>query len=101
MADVKVYDSPPPYSAPPPMEVPQSGMVNVAVIEQSYATQPCAPAAQLVVIGALCPVCKVGILQEEFTGCGICLGIFFFPLGLLCCLLMRERRCNHCRASFS
>ncbi|KAK8400084.1 hypothetical protein O3P69_003050 [Scylla paramamosain] len=101
MADVKVYDSPPPYSAPRQWKFLNPGMVNVAVIEQPCTTQPCAPAAQLVVIGALCPVCKVGILQEEFTGCGICLGIFFFPLGLLCCLLMRERRCNHCRASFS
>ncbi|XP_045134699.1 MAGE-like protein 2 [Portunus trituberculatus] len=48
-----------------------------------------------------CPGCRVGIVQEEFTACGICLGICFFPLGLVCCLLMRERRCNHCGAKFS
>lgn len=99
MANVKVYESPPPYSAPGSMA---PGVVNVAVVEQQpCATQPCAPAAQVVVIGAMCPVCQVGILQDEFTGCGICLGICFFPLGILCCMLMRERRCNHCRASFS
>ncbi|XP_045134630.1 brain protein I3-like isoform X2 [Portunus trituberculatus] len=96
MADVKVYDCPPPYSEPAPV-----GAVNVAVIEQPCTTQPCAPAVQVMIIGGVCHVCKVGIVQEEFTACGICLGICFFPLGLVCCLLMRERRCNHCGVSFS
>jgi hypothetical protein len=47
-----------------------------------------------------CPVCRNGYLTEDFTCCGICLGIFFFPIGLICCLLMRERRCSHCGATF-
>lgn len=45
-----------------------------------------------------CPVCRNGNLIEDFTCCGICLAIFFFPLGLICCLLMKERRCTRCGA---
>jgi hypothetical protein len=45
-----------------------------------------------------CPVCRVGFMTDDFTCCGICLAIFFFPLGLICCLLMRERRCTSCNA---
>ncbi|KAG7175440.1 Brain protein I3-like 2, partial [Homarus americanus] len=43
---------------------------------------------------------QAGTLQKEFTCCGICIGVFFFPLGLLCCFLMQERRCSNCRMSF-
>jgi len=45
-----------------------------------------------------CPVCRAGFIVEDFTCCGICLAIFFFPLGLICCLLMRDRRCSRCGA---
>ncbi|RXG72371.1 hypothetical protein Avbf_00420 [Armadillidium vulgare] len=43
---------------------------------------------------------KVGILDERFTCCGIFLGIILFPLGLICCFLMRRRQCTNCGASF-
>jgi hypothetical protein len=46
-----------------------------------------------------CPVCRTGNLIEEYSCCGICCAIFFFPLGLICCLLMKNRRCSHCGAS--
>ncbi|KAG0719047.1 Brain protein I3 [Chionoecetes opilio] len=102
MADIKVYEGgPPPYSTPPystppysagPYGVPQPTVVMVE--DHCHNPQPC-----VVVVGQGCPVCRVGIVQEEFTGCGICLGICFFPLGILCCMLMRERRCSHCGAA--
>ncbi|XP_037073943.1 brain protein I3-like [Pollicipes pollicipes] len=44
-----------------------------------------------------CPVCRVGTLKNRFTGCGVFLGVLLFPLGLVPCFLMRERRCNHCK----
>jgi len=43
-----------------------------------------------------CPVCQTGHMDEEFTCCGIVCAILFFPIGLLCCLLMREKRCSGC-----
>ncbi|MPC08159.1 brain protein I3-like isoform X1 [Portunus trituberculatus] len=80
------------YPAPPM----QSSSSTTVVSAQPVVTgQP-----MLIVSGGNCPACRSGILQNEFTCCGICLGICFFPLGLLCCLLMRERKCSNCRASF-
>jgi hypothetical protein len=31
---------------------------------------------------------------------GVALGIIFFPIGLLCCFLLREKRCVRCGAYF-
>ncbi|XP_041362402.1 brain protein I3-like [Gigantopelta aegis] len=56
---------------------------------------------QRVVIGVGdCPVCRVGHMQDEFSIGGICLAIVFFPIGVLCCLAMTERRCTHCGAIY-
>jgi len=43
-----------------------------------------------------CPHCQVGVMNDEFTCCGIVCAILFFPIGLLCCLLMKEHRCGSC-----
>merc|ERR1739842_266945 len=77
---------PGPAYQPAPMVVQQQPMV---------AAQP----AQVVLVGG-CPSCKAGVLQEDFTCCGICLGICFFPIGLLCCFLMKEKKCTNCGAKF-
>jgi hypothetical protein len=53
----------------------------------------------VVVVGG-CPACRVGILEDDFTLLGVCCAILFFPLGILCCLAMRERRCPNCGAVF-
>ncbi|OQR89512.1 hypothetical protein ACHHYP_06245 [Achlya hypogyna] len=45
--------------------------------------------------------CAHSVQSDDFTCCGICLGILCFPIGILCCLLMRERKCVHCGASIS
>lgn len=34
--------------------------------------------------------------RSEFTCCGICCGIFLFPVGLICCFCMRKQRCKKC-----
>lgn len=39
---------------------------------------------------------QAGVYQDEFTCCGIVLAILFFPIGLLCCYVMREKRCSNC-----
>ena len=56
------------------------------------------PPAEVVFVGG-CPACQRGILEESFTLCGVLMAIIFFPLGLLCCLLMREKRCSNCGSS--
>ena len=52
--------------------------------------QPAQPS--VVVMGAgNCPSCRVGVLSDDYSCCGIFLAIFFFPIGILCCLAMKER----------
>lgn len=48
----------------------------------------------------LCLLIFVLCLSARFTCCGICLGIAFFPIGLLCCLAMRQKRCIGCGLIF-
>ncbi|CAG5136325.1 unnamed protein product [Candidula unifasciata] len=57
------------------------------------------PTQSVVVVGG-CPACRVGILEEDFTCLGVLCAILFFPLGILCCLALRQRRCSHCGAVF-
>jgi hypothetical protein len=45
--------------------------------------------------GGMCPHAQV---SSSVTGCGIATAIIFFPLGLLCCLLMPQVRCMRCGA---
>ncbi|DAZ97708.1 TPA: hypothetical protein N0F65_009607 [Lagenidium giganteum] len=33
----------------------------------------------------------------DFSCCGICCGVCFFPIGLICCFMMREKRCANCK----
>lgn len=53
----------------------------------------------VVVIGG-CPACRVGVLEDEYSCLGIFCAIAFFPLGLLCCLAMKQRVCPNCGAVF-
>ncbi|CAF0915835.1 unnamed protein product [Rotaria sordida] len=53
----------------------------------------------VIILGG-CPVCKVGMLETDFTCLAICCAIFLFPIGILCCLAMRRRRCQFCGAIF-
>lgn len=48
----------------------------------------------------LCPACRVGTLEYDYTCLGICCAIVFFPIGILCCLAMRNRRCLQCSSEF-
>ncbi|XP_077976005.1 uncharacterized protein LOC144431969 [Styela clava] len=78
-----------PYMNPSPQGVPPMQRTEQVVVVQSNTIAP--------MIHSRCPNCNAGVIQLEFTMCGICLGIWFFPLGMLCCFAMREPRCTHCR----
>jgi hypothetical protein len=45
-------------------------------------------------------VIVLGMLESDFTCLGLCCAIVFFPLGILCCLAFRQRRCHFCGAIF-
>ncbi|XP_039630703.1 brain protein I3 isoform X2 [Polypterus senegalus] len=53
----------------------------------------------VVVVGG-CPACRVGVLEDDFTCLGILCAIIFFPIGILFCLALRQRRCPNCGATF-
>ncbi|XP_068100675.1 membrane protein BRI3 [Hyperolius riggenbachi] len=106
------------YGHPPP---PNYGAIPGAQTDPSYpypypaATGYIAPAAtypaiypivaqptattSVVVVGG-CPACRVGVLEDSFTCLGILCAIVFFPIGILFCLLLRQRRCPNCGATF-
>ncbi|XP_069958663.1 membrane protein BRI3 [Cherax quadricarinatus] len=112
-----LVDQPPPYSAEAPagpqttvyqsapitgQPAPMTGQSATVTIQPApIFVQPANTSNVVVVAATACPACRAGVLQSEFTLCGICLGIWFFPLGLICCFLMRETRCSNCRASYS
>ncbi|XP_054286478.1 brain protein I3-like [Macrosteles quadrilineatus] len=53
----------------------------------------------IIIVGG-CPACRVGVLEDDYTCLGICCAIFFFPLGILCCLALKDKRCTNCNAYF-
>lgn len=66
----------------------------------THTTTIIVPEPEVIIVGA-CPACRVGILEEDFTCLGLLCAILFFPIGLLCCLLLREKKCTNCGATFS
>lgn len=68
--------------------VPVHGQSNVVVVSQ--------PGVQGV--RGTCPYCGLGFARSDYSTIGILIAILFFPLGIICCLMMTERRCTHCRA---
>jgi len=53
-----------------------------------------------VIIANRCPSCQVGLVNSSFTVCGLLCAIIFFPAGILCCLLMTQKRCSNCGAIY-
>ncbi|XP_052785357.1 brain protein I3-like [Mya arenaria] len=74
----------------------QGGYQQVSSYQQSVLVQP---QPQIIVVGG-CPACRVGVLEDDYTCLGVCCAILFFPIGILCCLAMKERRCPNCDARF-
>jgi len=120
MATIKPGDQPPPYSDgvgqqayPPGPGYPQQGnayppgpgwnppphAMHPAPAANQGATiivQPVpTPGTRVVLVGG-CPTCHAGVLEDTFGFCAIFLAIFFFPIGILCCLAMKEKRCTNC-----
>ncbi|KRT78689.1 hypothetical protein AMK59_7334 [Oryctes borbonicus] len=105
-------DPPPPYpgmaqsTIPPGVHQPYYTFQATAPLNNAYmptygtsTTTTVIVPPEVIIIGA-CPACRVGILEDEYTCLGIMCAILFFPLGILCCLADKTRRCSNCGASF-
>ncbi|XP_017277254.1 brain protein I3 [Kryptolebias marmoratus] len=93
-----------PPSAPPPYHYPAgqgfpSAQMGPAISQPPIAGSYTIIQPSVVVVGG-CPACRVGVLEDDFTCLGILCAIFFFPLGVLFCFAMRQRRCPNCGATF-
>lgn len=53
----------------------------------------------IVVVGG-CPACRVGIMEDDYSCLGVMCAILLFPIGILCCLMLKTRRCSNCGAYF-
>jgi len=88
-------------SAPPASQVPTPGFLpSYGTIERTTTTTTSVVVPQEIIIVGACPVCRIGMLEDEYTCCGVCCAILFFPLGILCCLCMKDKRCSNCGAQF-
>ena len=45
-------------------------------------------------------VFQMGYVKDSYPIEAICLAIWFFPIGLICCLTMKERRCTNCNLRY-
>ncbi|XP_043945648.1 brain protein I3 [Protopterus annectens] len=86
------YPSAPACGPPPPTFQPSSVPSTYTIIQQ--------PATTSVVVVGGCPACRVGVLEDSFTCLGILCAILFFPIGILFCIALRQRRCPNCGATF-
>ncbi|ODM89146.1 Brain protein I3 [Orchesella cincta] len=99
------YEQPPPYynsgfAAPAAGWVPTGQPPPPPNYGSTIVVEPVSvPATQIIIVGG-CPSCRVGVLEDSYSCLGILCAILFFPLGVLCCLLCRERRCSNCGAAF-
>ncbi|KAJ8924798.1 hypothetical protein NQ315_000952 [Exocentrus adspersus] len=97
----------PGYGVPPPIvtgaPVPPPPPPNVTGIPSYGATTTTTtiivPDPEVIIVGA-CPVCRIGVLEDDFTCLGLLCAILFFPAGILCCLLLKEKKCSNCGATF-
>ncbi|XP_068605577.1 membrane protein BRI3 isoform X1 [Brachionichthys hirsutus] len=91
--------APPPPPPPPYGQAYPSAQMNPAVSQQPYPGTYTIVQPSVVVVGG-CPACRVGVLEDDFTCLGILCAIFFFPLGVIFCFALRQRRCPNCGATF-
>ncbi|XP_026072659.1 brain protein I3-like isoform X2 [Carassius auratus] len=91
--------APPPYQGFPAASSGFPAAPGPATSQPAYTNTYTIVQPSVVVVGG-CPACRVGVLEEDFTCLGIMCAIFFFPLGILFCLALRQRRCPNCGATF-
>ncbi|CAL8144849.1 unnamed protein product [Orchesella dallaii] len=94
------WQAPPQHYPPQQFQPPRPTVVTVHTHTGPAYVQPMPVQQTRVVLMGNCPSCRIGNLQSQFDICGVLIAILFFPIGILCCLCMMEKRCSHCRARF-
>ncbi|KAF5295878.1 hypothetical protein FQR65_LT10366 [Abscondita terminalis] len=104
-------DQPPPYTPYSPYPdyqqyattttpiYPQTMGVNYGATAPQTTTTTIIVPPEIILVGA-CPACRIGILEDDYTCLGLLCAILFFPIGILCCLALKNRRCSNCGAYF-
>uniref|UniRef100_A0A182R0T9 Membrane protein BRI3 n=1 Tax=Anopheles farauti TaxID=69004 RepID=A0A182R0T9_9DIPT len=95
------------YVTPVPGTVPYYGAMDASkvtvvpqvTIQTVPLQRPDTVHQQIIVVNG-CPVCRIGMLEDDYSCLGIFCAIFFFPLGILACLALRTRRCTNCGVQF-
>uniref|UniRef100_A0A8D9BM23 Membrane protein BRI3 n=1 Tax=Cacopsylla melanoneura TaxID=428564 RepID=A0A8D9BM23_9HEMI len=64
------------------------------------ATYQIATPREIFIIGR-CPICGVGKVEEYYSCLGLTCAIFCFPLGLIPCLLLKDKICTNCGAQLN
>lgn len=54
---------------------------------------------EIILVGG-CPACRVGVMEDDYTFLGLLCAILFFPIGVVCCMLLKTKRCSNCGAYF-
>uniref|UniRef100_A0A8V0ZN79 Membrane protein BRI3 n=1 Tax=Gallus gallus TaxID=9031 RepID=A0A8V0ZN79_CHICK len=85
----------------PPLKSEVKDSAN-AVARMGHCSEICTCFMGLVSVGDSCRVLsvRVGVLEDTFTCLGVLCAIVFFPIGILFCLALRQRRCPNCGAAF-
>ncbi|XP_060552482.1 membrane protein BRI3-like [Ruditapes philippinarum] len=96
------------YPPPPPQYQPQPNQVNPQAYPPPYGQPQIQQQSNVVVISqpgvprgtGNCPHCGIGFVKTNYTLLGFLILLIFFPIGIICCLLMTEKRCSHCGAKY-
>ncbi|XP_032671865.1 brain protein I3 isoform X2 [Odontomachus brunneus] len=110
---LKTPEKPPPYSVatapavnsswqPPPGYYASNNETNhqgnyIPSYGATHSTTVIVP--EIILVGG-CPACRVGVMEDDYTFLGLLCAILFFPIGLICCMLLKTKRCSNCGAYF-
>ncbi|XP_078042901.1 membrane protein BRI3 [Augochlora pura] len=87
---------------PPPGYYPSVNRTNNHNFVLSYgSTQSTAVIVPDIIVVGECPACRVGIMEDDYSCLGLLCAICFFPIGIICCLMLKTRRCSNCGAYFN